>query len=118
MYVCMYVCTYIHTYIHTFAYMYTHIHTWYVTDVLFSLMKKITRQRPDLKLIVMSATLDAGKFQAYFNNAPRVDGKRPVMHYACKVECCFCACILRRMWHNSKRMHQDVLIYVLRRCIL
>jgi hypothetical protein len=27
-------------------------------------------QRPDLKLIVMSATLDAGKFQAYFDSAP------------------------------------------------
>ena len=24
----------------------------------------------DLKLVVMSATLDAGKFQAYFDNAP------------------------------------------------
>ena len=33
----------------------------------------MTRQRPDIKLIVMSATLDAGKFQQYFNNAPRVD---------------------------------------------
>ena len=27
-------------------------------------------QRPDLKLVVMSATLDAGKFQAYFDSAP------------------------------------------------
>ena len=26
--------------------------------------------RPDLKLIIMSATLDAGKFQNYFDNAP------------------------------------------------
>ena len=26
--------------------------------------------RDDLKIIVMSATLDAGKFQAYFDNAP------------------------------------------------
>ncbi len=26
--------------------------------------------RPDLKLVIMSATLDAGKFQNYFDNAP------------------------------------------------
>jgi pre-mRNA-splicing factor ATP-dependent RNA helicase DHX15/PRP43 len=27
-------------------------------------------QRKDLKLVVMSATLDAEKFQSYFNDAP------------------------------------------------
>ena len=31
---------------------------------------QIMANRPDLKIIIMSATLDAGKFQAYFNNAP------------------------------------------------
>ena len=30
----------------------------------------LTRQRRDLKIVVMSATLDAGKFQNYFDNAP------------------------------------------------
>merc|ERR1712227_660319 len=28
------------------------------------------KQRPDIKIIIMSATLDAGKFQHYFDNAP------------------------------------------------
>ena len=28
------------------------------------------KQREDLKIIVMSATLDAGKFQHYFDDAP------------------------------------------------
>jgi pre-mRNA-splicing factor ATP-dependent RNA helicase DHX15/PRP43 len=42
------------------------------TDVLFGLIKEVIKQRPDLKLIVMSATLDAGKFQNYFDNAPLI----------------------------------------------
>ncbi|EKX74191.1 Helicase associated domain HA2 containing protein [Theileria equi strain WA] len=36
------------------------------TDVLFGLMKNISKRRPDLKIVVMSATLEAKKFQAYF----------------------------------------------------
>ncbi|WCJ22352.1 RNA helicase family protein [Euphorbia peplus] len=47
------------------------------TDVLFGLLKEVLRNRPDLKLVVMSATLEAEKFQGYFNNAPlmRVPGR-------------------------------------------
>eukprot|EP00899_Mesostigma_viride_P003739 jgi/Mesvir1/13366/Mv05851-RA.1 len=47
------------------------------TDVLFGVIKEITRQRPNLKLIVMSATLEAEKFQAYFDGAPliRIPGR-------------------------------------------
>ncbi|KAK9086095.1 hypothetical protein Sjap_026506 [Stephania japonica] len=40
------------------------------TDVLFGLLKEVLKNRPDLKLVVMSATLEAEKFQAYFNGAP------------------------------------------------
>ncbi|XP_021768695.1 probable pre-mRNA-splicing factor ATP-dependent RNA helicase DEAH2 isoform X1 [Chenopodium quinoa] len=40
------------------------------TDVLFGLLKEVLRNRPDLKLVVMSATLEAEKFQDYFNGAP------------------------------------------------
>eukprot|EP01103_Thecamoeba_quadrilineata_P005143 TRINITY_DN1497_c0_g1_i2.p1 TRINITY_DN1497_c0_g1~~TRINITY_DN1497_c0_g1_i2.p1 ORF type:complete len:524 (-),score=118.91 TRINITY_DN1497_c0_g1_i2:57-1607(-) len=40
------------------------------TDVLFGLMKEVLKKRPDLKLIVMSATLDAQKFRNYFDGAP------------------------------------------------
>ena len=32
------------------------------TDVLFGLLKKAAKRRPDLKIIVTSATLDAEKF--------------------------------------------------------
>ncbi|KAK0564775.1 DEAH-box ATP-dependent RNA helicase prp43 [Tilletia horrida] len=41
------------------------------TDILMGLLKgEVIPRRPDLKLIVMSATLDALKFQKYFNDAP------------------------------------------------
>lgn len=40
------------------------------TDVLFGLLKEVLKNRPDLKLVVMSATLEADKFQGYFNGAP------------------------------------------------
>ena len=39
------------------------------TDVLFGLLNGIMPNRPDFKLVVMSATLDARKFQAYFDKA-------------------------------------------------
>jgi ATP-dependent RNA helicase DHX8/PRP22 len=40
------------------------------TDVLFGLLKKAVKKRPDLKLIVTSATLDAEKFSKYFFGCP------------------------------------------------
>lgn len=40
------------------------------TDVLFGLLKKTLIRRPDLKVIVTSATLDADKFSEYFNKCP------------------------------------------------
>jgi len=40
------------------------------TDILMGLLKEVCKQRRDLKIVVMSATLDAGKFQSYFDNAP------------------------------------------------
>ncbi|CAL8578598.1 DEAH-box ATP-dependent RNA helicase prp43 [Xanthoria parietina] len=40
------------------------------TDTLMGLLKEVVQRRPDLKIVVMSATLDAQKFQSYFNDAP------------------------------------------------
>ncbi|XP_065851591.1 pre-mRNA-splicing factor ATP-dependent RNA helicase DEAH1-like [Euphorbia lathyris] len=55
------------------------------TDILFGLVKDIARFRPDLKLLISSATLDAAKFSDYFDSAPifKIPGRRfPVeIHY-------------------------------------
>ncbi|CAR30287.1 DEAH-box ATP-dependent RNA helicase PRP43 [Lachancea thermotolerans CBS 6340] len=40
------------------------------TDILMGLLKQVVVRRPDLKIIIMSATLDAEKFQKYFLDAP------------------------------------------------
>lgn len=42
------------------------------TDILFGLLKEVLPKRPDLKVVVMSATLDAVKFQNYFEGAPLI----------------------------------------------
>lgn len=48
------------------------------TDVLFGLIKDIARFRPDIKILISSATLDAEKFSNYFDDAPvfEVPGRR------------------------------------------
>ncbi|CCE62312.1 hypothetical protein TPHA_0C01560 [Tetrapisispora phaffii CBS 4417] len=40
------------------------------TDVLFALLKDAVKKRPDLKVVITSATLDSMKFSEYFDNCP------------------------------------------------
>lgn len=40
------------------------------TDILMGVLKQLIVKRKDIKIVVMSATLDAGKFQVYFDNCP------------------------------------------------
>lgn len=43
------------------------------TDILFGLIKEVMERRRDLKIVVMSATLNAERFQEYFEGAPLLD---------------------------------------------
>ncbi|KAL8920381.1 MAG: hypothetical protein Q9172_004523 [Xanthocarpia lactea] len=60
------------------------------TDILFGLVKDIARFRPDLRLLISSATMDAQKFAKYFDDAPifNIPGRRyPVdIHYTAQPE--------------------------------
>lgn len=40
------------------------------TDVLFGILKNVAKQRRNIKIIVTSATMNAEKFSAFFDNAP------------------------------------------------
>ncbi|GFO08324.1 hypothetical protein PoB_003482900, partial [Plakobranchus ocellatus] len=43
------------------------------SDFLMIVIKEILTRRSDLKVILMSATLDSGKFSAYFNHCPVIN---------------------------------------------
>lgn len=47
------------------------------TDILFGILRQITRARPDLKVIITSATLQTAKFSTYFHDCPtyHVEGR-------------------------------------------
>ncbi|KAJ4490687.1 P-loop containing nucleoside triphosphate hydrolase protein [Lentinula aciculospora] len=47
------------------------------TDILMGLLKNLAKRRKDLKIIVMSATLDAVKFQSYFSLHDSAAGEEP-----------------------------------------
>lgn len=87
------------------------------TDILMALLKRAISIRKDLKVIIMSATLDTAKFQAYFGGAKllEVPGrgfpvdirhlKAAIPHYA--------AAALRTVKHIHKNMGPgDILVFM------
>ncbi|KAI9144958.1 P-loop containing nucleoside triphosphate hydrolase protein, partial [Paraphysoderma sedebokerense] len=43
------------------------------SDFLLCVLRKVMARRPDLKIVLMSATLEADRFSAYFDNCPILD---------------------------------------------
>ena len=57
------------------------------TDIIFPLIKDLCKARPEFKVIISSATMDAEKFSEYFEEAPiiKIPGRRfPVDIYYTK----------------------------------
>nr|NVI75389.1 lethal (2) 37Cb [Cucujiformia] len=87
------------------------------TDILFGLVKDISRFRPDLKLLISSATLDAQKFSAFFDEAPifRIPGRRfPVdIYYTKAPEADYVdACIISVLQIHATQPLGDILVFL------
>lgn len=87
------------------------------TDILFGLVKDITRFRPDLKLLISSATLDAEKFSTFFDDAPifRIPGRRfPVdLYYTKAPEADYIdACVVTVLQIHATQPLGDVLVFL------
>ncbi|XP_010538374.1 PREDICTED: pre-mRNA-splicing factor ATP-dependent RNA helicase DEAH1-like [Tarenaya hassleriana] len=87
------------------------------TDILFGLVKDITRFRPDLKLLISSATMDAEKFSDYFDSAPlfRIPGRRypVVIHHTRAPEADYLdAAIVTVLDIHVKRPLGDILVFL------
>eukprot|EP00054_Salpingoeca_dolichothecata_P026405 m.188634 g.188634 ORF g.188634 m.188634 type:complete len:1056 (-) comp25647_c0_seq3:133-3300(-) len=87
------------------------------TDILFGLVKDIARFRPDLKLLISSATLDAEKFSDYFDEAPifKIPGRRfPVdIYYTKAPEADYMdACVVSVLQIHLTQPPGDVLVFL------
>lgn len=87
------------------------------TDILFGLVKDITRFRTDLKLLISSATLDATKFSEFFDDAPifRIPGRRfPVdIYYTKAPEADYIdACVVSILQIHATQPPGDVLVFL------
>lgn len=88
------------------------------TDILFGLVKDIARGRPDLKLLISSATLDAQKFSAFFDDAPilNIPGRTfdVEMNYSTQPEANYLSAAITTVFqiHLSQPMPGDILVFM------
>ena len=93
-------------------------HEWSLaTDILFGLIKQVLQKRKDLKVVVMSATLNAERFQKYFEGAPLLDvpGRMyPVeIFYSAKPETDYLAAAIRTCVQiHEKEPEGDILLFL------
>ncbi|RHN40414.1 putative RNA helicase [Medicago truncatula] len=87
------------------------------TDILFGLVKDVARTRPDLKLLISSATLDAKKFSNYFDLAPifKIPGRRyPVeIHFTKAPEADYLdAAIVTTLQIHATQSPREILVFL------
>ncbi|EEP76040.1 ATP-dependent RNA helicase DHX8 [Uncinocarpus reesii 1704] len=87
------------------------------TDIACGLLKDIAKARPDLKLLISSATIDAQKFQKYFDDAPifNIPGRRyPVdIHYTSQPEANYLAAAITTVFQiHITQGRGDILVFL------
>lgn len=87
------------------------------TDILFGLVKDVARFRPDLKLIISSATINAEKFSGFFDDAPifYVPGRRfPVdIHYTPQPEANYLHAAITTVFQiHTTQPKGDILVFL------
>ncbi|KAF7594299.1 hypothetical protein BBP40_009699 [Aspergillus hancockii] len=87
------------------------------TDIACGLLKDIAKARPDLKLLISSATMDAQKFQQYFDDAPifNIPGRRyPVdIHYTSQPEANYLAAAITTVFQiHISQGPGDILVFL------
>ncbi|ERF73757.1 Pre-mRNA-splicing factor ATP-dependent RNA helicase-like protein cdc28 [Endocarpon pusillum Z07020] len=87
------------------------------TDIACGLLKDIAKARPDLKLLISSATMDAVKFQKYFDNAPifNIPGRRYAVdiHYTSQPEANYLAAAITTIFQiHITQGKGDILVFL------
>ncbi|KAJ3869351.1 pre-mRNA splicing factor [Lentinula novae-zelandiae] len=87
------------------------------TDILFALVKDIVRFRPELRLSISSATLNAEKFSEYFDDAPKfyVPGRTyPVdIHYTPQPEANYLHAAITTVFQiHTTQPKGDILVFL------
>lgn len=87
------------------------------TDILLALVKDLARERPDLKLLISSATMNAAKFAEYFDDAPifNIPGRRyPVdIHYTPQPEANYLAAAITTVFQiHTSQGKGDILVFL------
>lgn len=87
------------------------------TDILFGLIKDIAKFRPNLKLLIASATMNAEKFSKFFNDAPifNIPGRRfPVdIHYTLQPEANYIHAAITTIFQiHTSQGDGDILVFL------
>lgn len=87
------------------------------TDILLALVKDLARERPDLKLLISSATMNAEKFAQYFDDAPifNIPGRRyPVdIYYTPAPEANYLTAAITTIFQiHSSQGKGDILVFL------
>jgi pre-mRNA-splicing factor ATP-dependent RNA helicase DHX16 len=87
------------------------------TDILLALLKDLARERPELKVLISSATMNATKFSEYYDNAPifNIPGRRyeVAIHYTPQPEANYLAAAITTVFQiHTTQPRGDILVFL------